>query len=66
MNKYIINFVIGFIGVGSMTAFLILLTVYPVIGYAVFLPLIAWGCYYIGMVIRELWEDRRANRSTRM
>lgn len=66
MSKYIINFAIGLAIIIPPVAFLILFAAYPAVGYLVFLPLLGWGCYSIGTVAKEMWEDRHANRSTRM
>lgn len=66
MSKYIINFAIGAAIIVPATIILILFAAYPAVGYLFFIPLFMWGCYYVGMVIKDLWEGRHANRSTRM
>ena len=66
MSKYFINIAIGLGIVVPPILVLIFFAAYPVIGYLFLLPLFVWALYYIGMVAREIWEDRRANRLTRM
>lgn len=66
MSKYIINFAIGLAIIIPPVAFLILFAAYPAVGYLVLLPLLGWGCYQIGTVVKEMWKDRRANHSTRV
>lgn len=66
MNKYIINFCIGFVSVAVLLGLIALFMTYPTIAAVIVAPLFIWACYQIGGMVKDIWRMYHEDRTSRM
>lgn len=63
MNKYIINTAIGLISFATMIAIIFAVAYVPFVWIFIGVPFIIWAAYMFGLMVRDIWEMSREEKS---